>query len=131
MVYVPTEKRYEKHIETELNNLIDDGLQFHSKIHKKGDGWYDKNLCVVGSEFITFLKESQTKTYEKLSKKYGDSIQQKVLSRLNKEIENKGLIHVLRKGFNDNIIANNYAFTNIYIWFNGYILTKLCIWMDK
>ena len=50
-------------------NLIDDGLQFHSKIHKKGDGWYDKNLCVVGSEFITFLKESQTKTYEKLSKK--------------------------------------------------------------
>ena len=90
MVYVPTEKRYEKHIETELNNLIDDGLQFHSKIHKKGDGWYDKNLCVVGSEFMTFLKESQTKTYEKLSKKYGDSIQQKVLSRLNKEIENKG-----------------------------------------
>ena len=106
MVYVPTEKRYEKHIETELNNLIDDGLQFHSKIHKKGDGWYDKNLCVVGSEFMTFLKESQTKTYEKLSKKYGDSIQQKVLSRLNKEIENKGLIHVLRKGFNDIYVGN-------------------------
>ena len=58
MVYVPTEKRYEKHIETELNNLIDDGLQFHSKIHKKDDTWYDKNLCVVGDEFITFLKES-------------------------------------------------------------------------
>ena len=106
MVYVPTEKRYEKHIETELNNLIDDGLQFHSKIHKKGDGWYDKNLCVVGSEFMTFLKESQTKTYEKLSKKYGDSIHQKVLSRLNKEIENKGLIHVLRKGFNDIYVGN-------------------------
>ena len=51
MVYVPTEKRYEKHIETELNNLIDDGLQFHSKIHKKGDGWYDKNLCVVGVQY--------------------------------------------------------------------------------
>ena len=25
MVSVPTEKRYEKHIETELNNLVDDG----------------------------------------------------------------------------------------------------------
>ena len=101
MVSVPTEKRYEKHIETELNNLIDDGLQFHSKIHKKDDKWYDKNLCIVGDEFITFLKESQPETYENLSKKYGDSIDQKVLSRLNKEIDGKGLIHVLRKGFND------------------------------
>ena len=101
MVSIPTEKRYEKHIETELNNLIDDGLQFHSKIHKKEDTWYDKNLCVVGGEFMTFLKESQPETYENLSKKYGDSIDQKVLSRLNKEIESKGLIHVLRKGFND------------------------------
>ena len=101
MVYVPTEKRYEKHIETELNNLIDDGLQFHSKIHKKDDKWYDKNLCVVGDEFMTFLKESQPEIYENLFKKYGDSIDQKVLSRLNKEIESKGLIHVLRKGFND------------------------------
>lgn len=101
MVSVPTEKRYEKYIETELNNLIDDGLQFHSKIHKKEDTWYDKNLCVVGDEFMTFLKESQPETYENLSKKYGDSIDQKVLSRLNKEIEGKGLIHVLRKGFND------------------------------
>lgn len=101
MVSVPTEKRYEKHIETELNNLIDDGLQFHSKIHKKDDNWYDKNLCVVGDEFMTFLKESQSEKYEKLYKKYGDSTEQKVLSRLNKEIESNGLIHVLRKGFND------------------------------
>ena len=101
MVSVPTEKRYEKHIETELNNLIDDGLQFHSKIHKKVDTWYDKNLCVVGNEFMTFLKESQPDKYGNLYKKYGDSINQKILSRLNKEIESKGLIHVLRKGFND------------------------------
>ena len=101
MVSVPTEKRYEKHIETELNNLIDDGLQFHSKIHKKDDTWYDKNLCVAGDEFMAFLKDSQPEKYETLSKKYGDSIEQRVLSRLNKEIESKGLIHVLRKGFND------------------------------
>lgn len=101
MVSVPTEKRYEKYIETELINLIDDGLQFHSKIHKKNDTWYDKELCLVGDEFMTFLKESQPDVYENLSKKYTDSLNQKILSRLNKEIESKGLIHVLRKGFND------------------------------
>ena len=79
MVSVPTEKRYEKYIETELINLIDDGLQFHSKIHKKNDTWYDKELCLVGDEFMTFLKESQPDVYENLSKKYTDSLNQKVL----------------------------------------------------
>ena len=101
MVFAPTEKRYEKHIEAELNNLIDDGLQFHSKTHNKDATWYNKNLCVVGDEFMTFLKESQPETHKNLLKKYGESIDQKVLSRLNKEIESRGLIHVLRKGIND------------------------------
>ena len=54
MVRVPTEKRYEEHIERELNSLLDDGLQFHSKVHQRDDSWYDKELCVVGDEFIDF-----------------------------------------------------------------------------
>ena len=61
MVRVPTEKRYEEHIERELNSLLDDGLQFHSKVHQRDDSWYDKNLCVVGDEFIEFLKEPRKK----------------------------------------------------------------------
>ena len=46
MVRVPTEKRYEEHIERELNSLLDDGLQFHSKVHQRDDTWYDKELCI-------------------------------------------------------------------------------------
>lgn len=106
MIFVPTEKRYEKHIEEELKSLNDDGLKFNSKIHKKDDFWYDKNLCVVGEEFITFIKESQPEVYKDLSKKYGASLNNKVLSRLNKEIETKGLIQVLRKGINDVYVGN-------------------------
>ena len=101
MVRVPTEKRYEEHIERELNSLLDDGLQFKSKVHQRDDGWYDKNLCVVGDEFIEFLKETQKETYDKLYKKYGENTDKNIRSRLNKEIDSKGLIHVLRKGFND------------------------------
>ncbi len=101
MSFVPTEKRYEKYIETELNSLNDDGLKFNSKIHKKEDTWYDKKLCVIANEFMNFVKESQPDVYENLLKKYGDTVNSKVLSRLYKEIENKGLIHVLRKGIND------------------------------
>ena len=101
MINIPTEKRYEKEIESDLINFIDDGLKFKSKIHKPQDTWYDKNKCCIGDEFINFLKESQPQTFETLYKKYGENIQDKVLSRLNEEISNKGLIHILRKGFND------------------------------
>ncbi len=101
MVRVPTEKRYEEHIERELNSLLDDGLRFHSKVHQRDDTWYDKNLCVVGDEFIEFLKETQKETYDTLQKKYKENTDKNILSRLNKEIDSKGLIHVLRKGFND------------------------------
>lgn len=101
MVRVPTEKRYEEHIERELNSLLDDGLQFHSKVHQRDDSWYDKESCVVGDEFIEFLKETQKETYDTLQKKYGENTHKNILKRLNKEIDNKGLIHILRKGFND------------------------------
>ena len=101
MVRVPTEKRYEQHIERELNSLLDDGLQFHSKVHQRDDTWYNKDLCVSGDEFIEFLKETQKETYDTLQKKYGENTHKNILKRLNKEIDNKGLIHVLRKGFND------------------------------
>ena len=100
MIRVPTEKRYEELIERELNSLLDDGLQFKSKVHQRDDGWYDKNLCVVEEEFIGFFKETQRETYDKIHKKHGESTNQRIVRRLNDEINNKGLIHILRKGFN-------------------------------
>ena len=101
MVYIPTEKRYERYIEKELTSIVDDGLQFTSRTHKSSDKWYDRNLCLVGEDFIQFVKETQKDTYDTLFKKYGESTDSNILKRLDKEIENKGLIHVLRKGFND------------------------------
>ena len=76
---VPTEKRYEEHIERELNSLLDDGLQFTSKVHQREDSWYDKDLCVVGDEFIDFLKETQKETYDTLQKKYGEKYRHQLL----------------------------------------------------
>lgn len=106
MVKIPTERRYEEYIESYLTSLVDDGLQFTSRIHKTSDGWYDKNLCSVGDDFIQFVKETQKDTYDTLVKKYGENTDLNILKRLDKEIENKGLIHVLRKGFNDVHVGN-------------------------
>lgn len=101
MTKVPTEKRYEKEIENDLTSFIDDGLRFNSKTHLKKDTWYNKNQCLIPEEFMIFLKESQPETFNKLSERYGDRVQDKVMSRLNEQIESKGLITVLRKGFSD------------------------------
>ena len=106
MVRVPTEKRYEEHIEKYLNSLIDDGLQFTSRIHKSTDVWYDREKCLIGEEYIQFLKETQPETYDKLHKKYGDSTDKRIIKRLSDQIQDKGLIHVLRKGFNE-IVGGN------------------------
>ena len=106
MVRVPTEKRYEEHIEKYLTSLIDDGLQFTSRIHMSTDSWYNREKCLIGEEYIQFLKETQPETYDKIHKKYGENTDRNILKRLSKEIENKGLIHVLRKGFNE-IVGGN------------------------
>ena len=106
MVKIPTERRFEEYIESYLTSLVDDGLQFTSRIHRTSDGWYDKNLCSVGDDFIQFVKETQKDTYDTLVKKYGENTDSNILKRLDKEIENKGLIHVLRKGFNDVHVGN-------------------------
>jgi type I restriction enzyme R subunit len=98
---VPTERRYEEYIENYLTSLIDDGLQYKSRIHYTTDAWYDREKCIIGEEYIQFLKETQQDTYDKLCKKYGESTDKKIVKRLSDEIGKKGLIHVLRKGFNE------------------------------
>ena len=74
MVRVPTEKRYEEHIEKYLTSLMDDGLQFTSRVHMSTDSWYDRERCLIGEEYIQFLKETQPETYDKLHKKYGETL---------------------------------------------------------
>ena len=98
---VPTEKRFEETIERDLINLFDDGFKYTSSTHQKTDKWYNKDLCLIGEDFIHFVRESQQEVYERLTNKYGENTNQTLINRLSKEIENKGLIHVLRKGFND------------------------------
>ena len=101
MVHVPTEKRFEEYIENYLTSLVDDGLQYTSRIHRSTDSWYGRERCIIEEEYIQFLKETQKDTYDKLYKKYGDSTDRRVVKRLSDEIGKKGLIQVFRKGFNE------------------------------
>ncbi len=86
------EKDFEEHIEEHLLN---------SGYHKRLTEEYDKDLCLIPDEVIHFIQSTQPKEYEKLQKQYDVETAQKLCYRLEKEITNKGTLHVLRKGIKD------------------------------
>ena len=56
-----TEKRFEEHIEKELNSS-----NYSSRNHKD----YDKELLLIKDEVIDFLKNTQPKKWNKLNDSY-------------------------------------------------------------
>ena len=87
-----TEEKFEDHIEKSLNSRGWKSLH-HSE--------YDRNLCQVSSELLTFIKESQEKEYEKLTGQYGSETDKKLTKRVCDEISRRGIVDVLRKGVKD------------------------------
>lgn len=87
-----TEKDYEKHIETKLKDI-----QYISL----NNTTYDKVLCLAPKDVLNFIKNSQPKSFEKLSDQYGSDTEEKLLNRLSNEINSRGVIDVLRKGIKD------------------------------
>ena len=52
----PDEERFESHIEKHLNSIGFNSIEFKN---------FDKNLCLIPEEFISFIKSSQPNEYEK------------------------------------------------------------------
>ena len=87
-----TEEKFEDHIEKSLNSSGWKSLHYSE---------YDRNLCQLSSELLTFLKESQEKEYQKLQQQYGSETDKKLTKRVSDEISKRGIIDVLRKGVKD------------------------------
>lgn len=87
-----TEKNFEEHIEKNLHKV-----GYSSLLHTE----YDRVNCVVPSEVIGFIKDTQPKEYEKLQEQYGSQTDQKLLQRLNNEVSKRGVIDVLKNGVKD------------------------------
>jgi len=82
-----TEKRFEEHIEKEINSL-----NYSSRNYKD----YDKELLLIKDEVIDFLKNTQSQKWNKLNDSYGIDTEKKVLQRISSEISKRGIIDVLR-----------------------------------
>ncbi len=90
---IHTELTFEQAIES---NLLEQGGYV---IGSSTD--FDVQLGLFPSYITNFLKQSQPKTWDKIANIHKDEVEQKVIQRLVKEIDLRGVLDVLRKGFTD------------------------------
>ncbi|MCH7613559.1 MAG: type I restriction endonuclease subunit R [Candidatus Marinimicrobia bacterium] len=87
-----TEQDFEEHIE---EYLVSSGYT------SSDPSIYDKTLCLIPTQLIGFIQKTQPKTFEKLEHQYGSETENKLIKRVSSQIENRGVIDVLRKGVKD------------------------------
>ncbi len=87
-----TEENFEDHIEKHLNRS---GYRSSDPIS------YDKSHCLMPLEILQFIRDTQSKTYQKLERQYGQDTPQKLLVRISQQIEQRGVLDVLRNGVKD------------------------------
>lgn len=89
-------------------NYLEQDFEEHIEEHLVQSGYtssdssiYDKTLCIIPAQLIGFIQETQPKTKEKLELQYGSETEKKLIKRVSSEIENRGVIDVLRNGIKD------------------------------
>lgn len=88
------EIHFEAHIENYLTNTVNE----YNSISPKE---YDKDLCVIPSEIVAFVKETQPKKYKALEKQYGASVDDKIVENVARNISKHKTLEILRNGVKD------------------------------
>ncbi len=87
------ERRFEEDIEAYL--LADGG-------YKRGNpSAFDRKLALDKETFISFIKTSQPKNWERYVKIYGADSERQIVERFCREVKLNGILKILRKGFVD------------------------------
>jgi len=87
-----SEKSFESHIE---QVLIGSGYR------RREPKDYNAESCLDEDMLFEFIYATQPKEWEKLKQQHGDDLKSKFIYRLKQEIEKRGTLDVLRKGFAD------------------------------
>ncbi len=90
---IHTEQTFEEAIES---NLLEQGGYL-----KGSSNDFDVQLGLFPNYITDFIKLSQPKAWEKIATIHKDEVDKKVVQRLAKEIELRGVLDVMRKGFTD------------------------------
>jgi type I restriction enzyme R subunit len=89
------------HTEQTFEEAIESNLLEHGGYLKGSSTDFDAQLGLFPSYITNFLKQSQPKAWDKIANIHKDEVEQKVIQRLVKEIDLRGALDVLRKGFTD------------------------------
>jgi type I restriction enzyme R subunit len=89
------------HTEETFENAIKSSLLQYGGYIEGDSKDFDAKLGLFPSYIINFLKQSQPKAWDKIANIHKDEVEQKVIQRLVKEIDLRGALDVLRKGFTD------------------------------
>lgn len=87
------EKRFEEDIESYLCS--------EGGYTKGNPASFDRKLALDKDTFLTFIKTSQPKSWERYLKIYGTECEKQIVDRFYREVKMVGLLRVLRQGFTD------------------------------
>ena len=95
-----TEKRFERDIETFLISNAGGYTQFVGQ--DENGNWvhnfkHDVEKCIYLDVLIQFIEKTQPKAFEKYKRYYQNNYKEKLYSRLEDTINDRGLIYVLKK----------------------------------
>lgn len=85
----PTEKRFEEYIELSLHKQ-----GYKSILYTE----YDKDLCLISNEVLSFIKETQKDTYDKLFIQHDTATDGQLVKTIHNAIASRGIVDTLRKG---------------------------------
>jgi type I restriction enzyme R subunit len=97
----PTEKRFEEHIEAQLNSLGFTSTHFNS---------YDRGLCLIRDEVLNFIRNTQPESWGRLEEIHGLDVESKILTRISSEIAKRGVIDVLKNQVVDRSVYLNLCY---------------------
>jgi type I restriction enzyme, R subunit len=95
------------------------GLHDYRKRNARAD--YDKKLVMDGELVLEFLRASQTEKMEQHQERFGNDADSKLLVRLDDEITARGVLDVLRNGFEDRGMKFDMAYFQSDASFNAEI----------
>ena len=89
------------HTEETFEDNITAALLEHGGYSEGHSQDFDPETGLFPSYIISFLQASQPNAWEKISVVHKSDVETKVIRRLIRELENRGSLDVLRKGFTD------------------------------
>ena len=96
------EKRFEQDIEEYL--ITEGGYE------KGNPSSFNRSLALDTGTFVSFIKNSQPKKWERYVRIYGGDSEKQIVERFCREVKMVGLLRVLRKGFTDRGITFQVVF---------------------